>query len=102
MSLKRRRQQNKSSSYEECFKHGIPIDKKYGSDFIDGFINKRYSYPPYTWHISQSLVDSKQTFKQNKSRKPARTYRKNITMKSRPKNIKSTLSRRPKSKTKKR
>jgi len=81
MSSKAKARQGNSKilkSYEECLKKGIPPGKKYGSDFADGFIVKRYIYPPYSWYTNRLSSNNKH----DKSQKSMRTSQKKVKMKS--------------------
>ncbi len=98
MSSKIRAQQIKSNilkSYEACLKQGIPIGKKYGSDFSDGFIVEQYTYPPYPWNISLNN-------RQNKNQKSIRTSQKKRKVKSISRKNKSKSTRNQRSKSRKR
>ncbi len=108
MSSKTRTQQKNSQiksnilkSYEACLKQGIPIGKIYGSDFIDGFIVKRYTYPPYPWNINLLLSNNKKIDKESKSQKSIRIPQENSKLKSISRKNKSKSSQRTKSKPKK-
>jgi hypothetical protein len=92
MSIKTKTKSNLLKNYDECLKQGITIDKVYGSDFTDGFIIKRYLYPPYLWNTRGVLSD---TMKRSKQRKPERTVQKKKRL------IKSKSVRRSKSTKKK-
>ncbi|CAF0812101.1 unnamed protein product [Rotaria sp. Silwood1] len=88
-------------SYEQCLKQGIPNEKKYGSDFTDGFIVERYPYPPYPWNINQLPSDNKKISQQRYNEKSRQTSKKKIKSKSISRKVKSNASQRSKSKTKK-
>ncbi|CAF1409985.1 unnamed protein product [Rotaria magnacalcarata] len=76
---------NLIKSCETCLKQKILAGKKYGSDFKDGFIDKRYTQPPYSWNMNVSTSDNKKVNKQSNNKK------------STPRKIKTNASRKSKS-----
>ena len=107
MSSKSRTEHNKvkiksnfSKSYDKCLKQGIPTGKKYGSDFTDGFIVKRYSYPPYSWNASLLSSNKKKVLTRHKNKKPVHRLEKKNTVKSKARKIKKNSSQRSKTKPK--
>ncbi|CAF2399532.1 unnamed protein product [Rotaria sp. Silwood2] len=106
MSSKTRTQKSTTKSnilksYEQCLKQGISNEKKYGSDFTDGFIVERYSYPPYSWNMNQLTSHDKNINKQRNNEKSIQTSKKKIKSKSISRKMKSNTLQRSKSKSKK-